>query len=224
MHSHLTTPIKHLVPMLGLGAPLASSSASASAGRVGATVHAKFYGLDPDTVDDDAGAFVIADGTTFTFTDPFYGFGSFMQVTFSDTQITLTNLVAGGFANYTAANFAVPHFSLASQSDLLNAPVSGIGGTARIILDDNTISKTPKSEFELAMAHELGQHRQPPFEAARGEQPCQTRAARVTAYPAISPRRAAVAAWSPGLNTAGNSLVVALALERVARRTGWSFF
>ena len=44
------------------------------------------------------------------------------------------------------------------QSDLLNAHVSGIGGTARIILDDNTISKTPKPEFELVMAHELGHY------------------------------------------------------------------
>jgi len=44
------------------------------------------------------------------------------------------------------------------QSDLLNAHVSGIGSTARIILDDNTISKTPTSEFELVMAHELGHY------------------------------------------------------------------
>ncbi len=41
---------------------------------------------------------------------------------------------------------------------------------------------------------------------------------------AIAPRRAAVAVWSPGLNTAGNSLVGALALESLARRTGWSVF
>ncbi len=44
------------------------------------------------------------------------------------------------------------------QSDLLNAHVSGIGGVARIVLDDNTISKTPKPEFELVMAHELGHY------------------------------------------------------------------
>ncbi len=41
---------------------------------------------------------------------------------------------------------------------------------------------------------------------------------------AIAPRRAAVAVWSPGLNTAGNSLVGVLALESLARRTGWSVF
>lgn len=41
---------------------------------------------------------------------------------------------------------------------------------------------------------------------------------------AIAPRRASVAVWSPGLNSAGNSLVGALALESLARRTGWSVF
>jgi glutaminase len=41
---------------------------------------------------------------------------------------------------------------------------------------------------------------------------------------AIAPRRAAVAVWSPRLNTARNSLVGALALESLARRTGWSVF
>ena len=40
----------------------------------------------------------------------------------------------------------------------------------------------------------------------------------------IAPRRAAVVVWSPGLNTAGNSPVGALALESLARRTGWSAF
>lgn len=40
----------------------------------------------------------------------------------------------------------------------------------------------------------------------------------------IAPRQAAVAVWSPGLNPAGNSLVGALALESLARRTGWSVF
>ncbi len=44
------------------------------------------------------------------------------------------------------------------QSDLLNAHVSGIGGTAQIVLDDNTIAKTPKAEFELVMAHEIGHY------------------------------------------------------------------
>lgn len=41
---------------------------------------------------------------------------------------------------------------------------------------------------------------------------------------AIAPRRAAIAVWAPGLNAAGNSLVGALALESLARRTGWSVF
>ncbi len=41
---------------------------------------------------------------------------------------------------------------------------------------------------------------------------------------AIAPRRAAIAVWSPGLNEAGNSLVGALALESLSRRTGWSVF
>lgn len=44
------------------------------------------------------------------------------------------------------------------QSNLLNAHVSGIGGTAQIVLDDNTIAKTPKAEFELVMAHEIGHY------------------------------------------------------------------
>lgn len=41
---------------------------------------------------------------------------------------------------------------------------------------------------------------------------------------AIAPRRAAIAVWAPGLNSAGNSLVGSLALESLARRTGWSVF
>jgi glutaminase len=41
---------------------------------------------------------------------------------------------------------------------------------------------------------------------------------------AIAPRRASIAVWSPGLNAAGNSLVGALALESLSRRTGWSVF
>ena len=41
---------------------------------------------------------------------------------------------------------------------------------------------------------------------------------------AVAARRAAVAVWSPGLNTAGNSLVGALALGSLARRTGGSIF
>lgn len=41
---------------------------------------------------------------------------------------------------------------------------------------------------------------------------------------AIAPRRASIAVWAPGLNAAGNSLVGALALESLSRRTGWSVF
>jgi len=41
---------------------------------------------------------------------------------------------------------------------------------------------------------------------------------------AVAPGRAAVAVWSPGLNANGNSLLGALALERIAQRTGWSVF
>lgn len=41
---------------------------------------------------------------------------------------------------------------------------------------------------------------------------------------AIAPGRAAIAAWSPGLNAAGNSMLGTLALERVAEATGWSVF
>jgi glutaminase len=41
---------------------------------------------------------------------------------------------------------------------------------------------------------------------------------------AIVPKQAAIAVWSPGLNAAGTSHVGALALERLAERTGWSVF
>jgi glutaminase len=41
---------------------------------------------------------------------------------------------------------------------------------------------------------------------------------------AIAPRRAAIAAWSPGLSPSGNSLVGSLALERLSAITGWSVF
>ena len=44
------------------------------------------------------------------------------------------------------------------QSNLLNAHVSGFAGSARIVLDDNTIAATPKPEFEMVMAHELGHY------------------------------------------------------------------
>jgi glutaminase len=41
---------------------------------------------------------------------------------------------------------------------------------------------------------------------------------------AIVPGKASVAVWSPGLNETGSSLVGALALEELARETGWSVF
>lgn len=41
---------------------------------------------------------------------------------------------------------------------------------------------------------------------------------------AIVPGRASVAVWSPGLDVQGNSLVGRLALEAIARATGWSVF
>lgn len=44
------------------------------------------------------------------------------------------------------------------QSALLNAHVSGLGGAARIVLDDNTIAQTPDAEVRLVMAHEIGHY------------------------------------------------------------------
>lgn len=41
---------------------------------------------------------------------------------------------------------------------------------------------------------------------------------------AIVPGRASIAVWSPGLNASGNSHIGTLALEMLARRTGWSVF
>jgi glutaminase len=41
---------------------------------------------------------------------------------------------------------------------------------------------------------------------------------------AIAPRRGSIAVWSPGLCSAGNSLVGAMALQRFAQLTGWSVF
>jgi glutaminase len=41
---------------------------------------------------------------------------------------------------------------------------------------------------------------------------------------AIAPGRAAIAVWSPGLCEAGNSLVGAMALQRLEALTGWSVF
>ncbi|SEN59590.1 L-glutaminase [Gemmobacter aquatilis] len=40
----------------------------------------------------------------------------------------------------------------------------------------------------------------------------------------IAPGRAAIAVWSPGLNAQGNSQLGTLAVERLARATGWSVF
>jgi STE24 endopeptidase len=44
------------------------------------------------------------------------------------------------------------------QSELLNAHVSGFGGAAQIVLDDNTIAKTPHAEVRLVMSHEIGHY------------------------------------------------------------------
>ncbi|HYI41160.1 MAG TPA: glutaminase [Allosphingosinicella sp.] len=41
---------------------------------------------------------------------------------------------------------------------------------------------------------------------------------------AIIPGHGAACVWSPGLNSAGTSLAGAMALERLAERTGWSIF
>lgn len=41
---------------------------------------------------------------------------------------------------------------------------------------------------------------------------------------AVAPGLASIAVWSPGLNDKGNSQLGTLALERLARRTGWSVF
>jgi len=40
----------------------------------------------------------------------------------------------------------------------------------------------------------------------------------------VAPGIASIAVWSPGLNAQGNSQLGALALERLAVRTGWSVF
>jgi STE24 endopeptidase len=44
------------------------------------------------------------------------------------------------------------------QSTLLNAHVSGIGGTVRIVLDDITIERTPETVVSMIMAHEIGHY------------------------------------------------------------------
>jgi glutaminase len=41
---------------------------------------------------------------------------------------------------------------------------------------------------------------------------------------AVAPGRASICVWSPGLNERGNSQLGSMALERLARRTGWSVF
>jgi glutaminase len=41
---------------------------------------------------------------------------------------------------------------------------------------------------------------------------------------AVAPGRASICVWAPGLNERGNSQLGALALERLAQRTGWSVF
>jgi glutaminase len=41
---------------------------------------------------------------------------------------------------------------------------------------------------------------------------------------AIAPGKASIAAWSPGLDRAGNSHLGRIALEQLAKRTGWSIF
>ncbi|MCB1387829.1 MAG: glutaminase [Rhodobacteraceae bacterium] len=41
---------------------------------------------------------------------------------------------------------------------------------------------------------------------------------------AVAPGQAAIACWSPGLNSVGNSMLASKALERLAQRTGWSVF
>ncbi|PZQ96838.1 MAG: glutaminase [Cereibacter sphaeroides] len=40
----------------------------------------------------------------------------------------------------------------------------------------------------------------------------------------VAPKRASIAVWSPGLNDRGNSKLGSEAMERLARRTGWSVF
>lgn len=44
------------------------------------------------------------------------------------------------------------------QSVLLDAHVSGFAGTARIVLDDNSIASASESEIKLVMAHEIGHY------------------------------------------------------------------
>ena len=41
---------------------------------------------------------------------------------------------------------------------------------------------------------------------------------------AVAPGKASIAVWSPGLDLNGNSHLGAIALERLAKRMGWSVF
>ena len=41
---------------------------------------------------------------------------------------------------------------------------------------------------------------------------------------AVAPGRASIAVWSPGLDRSGNSHLGRIALEQLAKRTGWSIF
>jgi glutaminase len=41
---------------------------------------------------------------------------------------------------------------------------------------------------------------------------------------AIAPGKASIAAWSPGLDTSGNSRLGQIALEALTKRLGWSIF
>ncbi len=41
---------------------------------------------------------------------------------------------------------------------------------------------------------------------------------------AVVPGKASIAVWSPGLNRVGNSLIGSIALEKLAKATGWSVF
>src|SRR4029077_9703581 len=41
---------------------------------------------------------------------------------------------------------------------------------------------------------------------------------------AVAPGKASIAAWSPGLDTSGNSRLGRIALEALSKRLGWSIF
>lgn len=98
--------ILNVVPAVAIATLLALASANASAGLNGSTVIATFYYPDLATVDDQAGPLLVAAGVNFTFSNPDYG--TYMRVSFSDTQIVLTNLVPGIFpvAEFTGVDFS----------------------------------------------------------------------------------------------------------------------